>query len=36
VKDKIFVFYGGADKVLAVATTTLGKLLKEIKKSIEE
>ncbi len=36
VKDKIFVYYGGADKVLGVATTTVSKLLKEIKKSAEE
>jgi len=31
----IFVYYGGADKVLGVATTSLNKLIKEIKKSVE-
>ncbi|PIU07649.1 MAG: hypothetical protein COT31_04035 [Candidatus Moranbacteria bacterium CG08_land_8_20_14_0_20_34_16] len=31
----IFVYYGGADKILGVATTSLSKLIKEIKKSVE-
>jgi predicted GH43/DUF377 family glycosyl hydrolase len=31
----LFVYYGAADKVLGVATCSLAKLIKEIKRSIE-
>lgn len=32
----LFVYYGAADKVLGVATCSLAKLIKEIKRSMEE
>lgn len=35
INETVFVYYGGADKVLGVATTSLKKIMKEIKKSTE-
>lgn len=33
VKDTLFIFYGGGDKVIGVATVNIDKLLKEVKRS---
>lgn len=33
IKDKLFVYYGGADKVVCLATADLNELLEEIKKN---
>ncbi|MDZ7612115.1 MAG: hypothetical protein U5L10_05105 [Candidatus Moranbacteria bacterium] len=36
IKDKVFVYYGGADKVIGVATAKLDDLLRQIKRSKTE
>jgi len=33
VKDTLFIYYGGGDKVIGVATVNIHKLLKEVKRS---